>query len=35
MTDFRPHPLFPTGHLQTLAGIYLPRRVHNAQNLSS
>jgi predicted alpha/beta-fold hydrolase len=26
MTDFRPHPLFPTGHLQTLAGILLPDR---------
>jgi predicted alpha/beta-fold hydrolase len=24
MTEFRPHPLFPTGHLQTLAGVYLP-----------
>lgn len=23
---FRPHPLLPSGHLQTLAGIYLPRR---------
>ncbi|MGE5193519.1 MAG: YheT family hydrolase [Deltaproteobacteria bacterium] len=23
MPDFRPHPLLPTGHLQTLAGIYL------------
>jgi uncharacterized protein len=27
MTDFRPHLLFPTGHLQTLAGIYLPQRT--------
>ena len=27
--DFRPHPLFPTGHLQTLAGVFLPQgRVH-------
>jgi predicted alpha/beta-fold hydrolase len=24
MIRFRPHPLFPTGHLQTLAGLYLP-----------
>ena len=24
MNDFRPHPLFPTGHLQTLAGVLLP-----------
>ncbi len=23
---FRPHPLLPSGHLQTVAGIYLPRR---------
>jgi len=22
--EFRPHPLFPTGHLQTLAGLFLP-----------
>src|SRR6516225_8797426 len=27
MNDFRPYPLFPTGHLQTLAGIYLPQRT--------
>jgi predicted alpha/beta-fold hydrolase len=27
MTDFHPHLLFPTGHLQTLAGIYLPQRT--------
>lgn len=27
--DFRPHPLFPTGHLQTLAGVFLPQgRLH-------
>ncbi len=27
MPDFRPHPLLPTGHLQTLAGIYLPQEM--------
>jgi predicted alpha/beta-fold hydrolase len=27
MTEFRPHPFFPTGHLQTLAGVYLPRTM--------
>jgi len=30
-TVFRPHPLFPTGHLQTLAGVFLPNgRVHES-----
>jgi predicted alpha/beta-fold hydrolase len=28
MIDFHPYPLFRTGHLQTLAGIYLPQRAH-------
>ncbi len=27
MPDFRPHPLLPTGHLQTLAGILLPQSL--------
>jgi hypothetical protein len=26
MNEFRPHPLFPTGHLQTLAGVLLPNQ---------
>jgi hypothetical protein len=32
MPDFRPHPLLPTGHLQTLAGIYLPQGVATEQS---
>jgi predicted alpha/beta-fold hydrolase len=27
MIEFRPHPLFPTGHLQTLAGVFLPHHT--------
>ncbi|MBS0263007.1 MAG: alpha/beta fold hydrolase [Planctomycetes bacterium] len=26
--EFVPHPLFPSGHLQTLAGVYWPRAGH-------